>query len=135
MTELTSILFETPPTNLPVANIALLAGSCTDDSSVMTCQGSYNGGTITIGQSAKVYGNIIAGNILNTGGSTTIYGSVLAAALGNAGSGSNLQGSTKIDFNGISDEQTTITLPNNDANKSEDEVATEKVKIKWARYL
>jgi hypothetical protein len=122
-------------TNLPVANIALLAGSCTDDSSVMTCQGSYNGGTITIGQSAKVYGNIIAGNILNTGGSTTIYGSVLAAALGNAGSGSNLQGSTKIDFNGISDEQTTITLPNNDANKSEDEVATEKVKIKWARYL
>ena len=122
-------------TNLPVANIALLAGSCTDDSSVMTCQGSYNGGTITIGQSAKVYGNIIAGNILNTGGSTTIYGSVLAAALGNAGSGSNLQGSTKIDFNGISDEQTTITLPNNSANESEDEVATEKVKIKWARYL
>ncbi|MDP1446087.1 hypothetical protein Q8G43_14200 [Acinetobacter schindleri] len=122
-------------TNLPVANIALLAGSCTDDSSVMTCQGSYNGGTITIGQSAKVYGNIIAGNILNTGGSTTIYGSVLAAALGNAGSGSNLQESTKIDFNGISDEQTTITLPNNSANESEDEVAPEKVKIKWARYL
>lgn len=122
-------------TNLPVANIALLAGSCTDDSSIMTCQGSYNGGTITIGQSAKVYGNIIAGNILNTGGSTIIYGSVLAAALGNMGSGSNLEGSTKIDFNGVSDEQSTITLPNNNINESEDESAPEKVKIKWARYL
>jgi hypothetical protein len=122
-------------TNLPAANIALLAGSCTDDSSVMTCQGSYNGGTITLGKSAKVYGNIIAGNILNTGGDTTIYGSVLAAALGNAGFGSHLQGSTKIDFNGISDEQMTITLPNNDAKEPEDEVATETVKIKWARYL
>ena len=122
-------------TNLPIANIALLAGSCTDDSSVMACQGSYNGGTITIQRSAKVYGNIIAGNILETGGSTTIYGSVLAAALGNAGSGSSLNGSTTIDFTGKSDEQTTITLPNNEANESEDEVAPEKVKIKWARYI
>lgn len=118
-----------------IGNIALLAGSCTDDSSVMICQKNYSGGNITIGSSAKVYGNIIAGNILSTEGSTKIYGSVLAAALGNAGFGSTLKGSTTIDFNGISDEQTTITLPNNGANESEDKVATEKVKIKWARYV
>lgn len=122
-------------TNLPIANIALLAGSCTDDSSVMTCQGSYNGGTITIGQSAKVYGNIIAGNILNTGGSTTIYGSVLAAALGNAGSGSSLQGSTTIDLNGLTDNQLTITVPNGEDEQSQDQTITPTVKIKWARYV
>lgn len=122
-------------TNLPVANIALLAGSCTDDSSIMTCQGSYNGGTITIGQSAKVYGNIIAGNILNTGGSTTIYGSVLAAALGNARSGSSLQGSTKIDLTGLTDNQLTITVPNGEDEQAEGETITQTVKIKWARYI
>lgn len=122
-------------TNLPVANTALLAGSCTDDSSVMTCQGSYNGGTITIGQSANVYGNIIAGNILNTGGSTTIYGSVLAAALGNARSGSSLQGSTTIDLTGLTDNQLTITVPNGEDEQAEGETTTQTVKIKWARYV
>lgn len=122
-------------TNLPVANIALLAGSCTDDSSVMTCQGSYSGGTITIGQSAKIYGNIIAGNILNTGGSTTIYGSVLAAALGNARYGSSLQGSTTIDLTGLTDNQMTITVPNGDDEHAEGETISPIVKIKWARYV
>lgn len=122
-------------TNLPVANTALLAGSCTDDSSVMTCQGSYNGGTITIDQSAKVYGNIIAGNILNTGGSTTIYGSVLAAALGNVGSGSHLQNSTTIDFSGLTNEQTTITVPNSGGGGDGGQTITQTVKMKWARYI
>ena len=122
-------------TNLPIANIALLAGSCSDDSSVGACQGSYSGGTITLGQSAKVHGNVIAGNVLKTSGDTKVYGSVLAAALGSVGSGSLLDGSTKIDFNGLDDNKTTITLPSKNEEVSDGTSEKLIVKVKWARYI
>src|SRR5699024_4490322 len=55
-----------------IGNIALLAGSCTDDSSVAECSRSYIGGNIKFSGSANIEGNIIAGNKLDTGGNTNL---------------------------------------------------------------
>jgi hypothetical protein len=118
-----------------IANIALLAGSCSDDNSVSSCQSNYKGGTVSLGRSSKIYGNIIAGNILNTSGSTNIYGTILAAALGVAGSGSKLQESTTIDLNGLDDSKTTITLPSKNEESTDGAGEGNYVKIKWARYI
>lgn len=121
-------------TNLPVANIALLAGSCADDSSVSKCSTSYTGGIITLTNTADIEGNIIAGNKLDTSGTTNIKGSVLAAALGRNNE-SKLGASTTIDFNGTTNENTTITLPSNGGEDDGGQTTTPKVKMKWARYI
>lgn len=116
-----------------IGNIALLSGSCTDGSSVEKCSENYTGGNITLSSQATIEGNIIAGNKLDTGGQTILKGSILAAALGK-NNGSKLGGSTTIDFNGSSDESTTITLPGGQT-ESEGETVTQRAKIKWVRYI
>ena len=132
-----SNLCSTSTTFVPagIANIALLAGSCSDDSTAISCQSNYQGGTISLGQSSKIYGNILAGNILNTSGNTNIYGTILAAALGTIGSGSQLQATTTIDLNGLDDSKTTITLPSKNEEVSDGTGEKLIVKVKWARYI
>lgn len=117
-----------------LGNIALLAGSCTDSSTSDTCSSTYVGGDISFGGSATVYGNIIAGNKITTSGSTNIKGSMLAAALGQ-NSGSTFGGGTTIDMNGLGEDKTTITVPSNEEDDNQSESTTERVKIKWARYI
>ena len=118
-----------------IGNIGLLAGSCTDSTTLALCESSYVGGDITFNGSAEVEGNIIAGNKIITGGSTSIKGSILAAAHGTS-SGSALGGSTDIDFNGTTSDDTTIILPGgDDEDESEDTTSSDRAKIKWARYL
>ena len=116
-----------------LANIALLAGSCTDASTIEKCSASYNGGDIVLKSSATILGNIIAGNKLDTSGNTVVKGSILAAALGQ-NNGSKLGGYTNIDFNGTTEDKTTITLPSGESSGDESKASTERVKIKWARY-
>ena len=116
-----------------LANIALLAGSCTDASTIEKCSASYNGGDIVLKSSATILGNIIAGNKLDTSGHTVVKGSILAAALGQ-NNGSKLGGYTNIDFNGTTEDKTTITLPSGESSGDESKASTERVKIKWARY-
>lgn len=116
-----------------LANIALLAGSCTDASTIEKCSASYNGGDIVLKSSATILGNIIAGNKLDTSGNTVVKGSILAAALGQ-NNGSKLGGYTNIDFNGTTEDKTTITLPSGESGGDESKASTERVKIKWARY-
>ncbi len=117
-----------------LGNIALLAGSCTDSSTSDTCSSTYVGGDISFGGSATVYGNIIAGNKITTSGSTNIKGSMLAAALGQ-NSGSTFGGGTTIDMNGLGEDKTTITVPSNEEDDNQSESTTERVKIKWAKYI
>ena len=117
-----------------LGNTALLAGSCTDSSTSDTCSSTYVGGDISFGGSATVYGNIIAGNKITTSGSTNIKGSMLAAALGQ-NSGSTFGGGTTIDMNGLGEDKTTITVPSNEEDDNQSESTTERVKIKWAKYI
>lgn len=117
-----------------LANIALLAGSCTDATSLSTCSATYVGGNITIMNQATILGNIIAGNKINTSGQTVVKGSILAAALGQ-NTQSSFGNSTTIDFSGTTDESNTITLPSGETTENESETSTERVKIKWARYI
>lgn len=115
-----------------IGNIALLSGSCTDESSIEKCSGSYNGGNIRLTAQARVEGNIVAGNKLDTSGQTIVKGSILAAALGR-NNGSKLGGSTTIDFNGTTNENTIITLPSGE--DSQGGIINQRAKTKWARYL
>lgn len=118
-----------------IGNIALIAGSCTDASSLETCSASYVGGNIKVTAQASIEGNIIAGNSLDTSGQTVIKGSILAAALG-ANNQSKMSGSTTIDFNGTTSTDTTISVPGKeDQEEVEDETTTQRVRIKWARYI
>nr|WP_181718019.1 hypothetical protein [Psychrobacter sp.]QJS05952.1 hypothetical protein [Psychrobacter sp.] len=119
-----------------IGNIALISGSCTDASSLEKCSASYVGGNIKLTGQATIEGSIIAGNALDTGGQTIIKGSILAAALGRD-SGSKLSGSTTIDFNGTTDNDTTITLPGSEGvgGEAENPTITQTVKMKWARYI
>ncbi|WP_374666130.1 hypothetical protein [Acinetobacter sp.] len=117
-----------------IGNIALLAGSCMDAASPDKCSSTYVGGNITLVGQATIEGNVIAGNKLDTGGSSSIKGSILAAALGKD-TGSKLGGSTTIDFNGTTDEQTTITLPSENNKGTGGEQVAHGVKVKWARYI
>ncbi|MCJ8159970.1 hypothetical protein [Acinetobacter zhairhuonensis] len=118
-----------------IGNIGLLAGSCTNSTTLALCESSYVGGDITFNGSAEVEGNIIAGNKIITGGSTSIKGSILASAHG-VSKGSSLGGSTDIDFNGTTSDNTTIILPGgDDEEESEDTSLSDRAKIKWARYL
>jgi len=119
-----------------IGNIALLAGSCSDSSSLTTCEASYIGGNITVGGSAKINGNIIAGNKLVTGGDTNIKGSILAAAH-TSDKKSSLGGSTNIDFSGKDQNDTTIILPSDkdDNTHPPSNNSSDKAKIRWSRYI
>lgn len=122
-----------------IGNIALLSGSCASQnitSRSFCTPDQYIGGNITTKGTALIQGNIIAGNKLITGGTSNFVGSILAAALGKV-SQSSLLGGTNVDFNGISDEKTTIDIPTKDDSNSDDDDGSQSPTtiIKWARYL
>lgn len=119
-----------------IGNIALLAGSCTDTTSVGSCSNTYTGGNITFGANSNVVGSIVAGNSIYSRGRASISGPVLASALSKLKSerGSSLGGNFTIDFGGITDGDMTITLPGGN-NSGGGTTITQGTKIKWARYL
>lgn len=117
-----------------IGNIALLAGSCTNATTAASCQATYSGGNITLESSAKVYGNVIAGNLLNTSGGSTIVGSLLAAGLGDITQKSKFSGSTTIDLTSLKDHPDFSTGDNNSGSTSTGS-GTTTATVKWARYL
>lgn len=117
-----------------IGDIALLAGSCTDPSSVGSCSSDYAGGIISTAASSEVTGNIVAGNELDAGGRSMLRGAVLAAALSNApNSGSNAGGNFTIDSSNSGG--TTITMPGTGGGTGGGSTTTQTSQIKWARYL
>ena len=117
-----------------IGNIALLAGSCTNATTAASCQATYSGGNITLESSAKVYGNVIAGNLLNTSGDSTIVGSLLAAGLGDITQKSKFSGSTTIDLTSLKDHPDFSTGDNNSGSTSTGS-GQMAATVKWARYL
>jgi hypothetical protein len=74
-----------------VGNTALIAGGYLN--------GTFAGGSISLGSSNDVYGNVLAGNTLSTTGSTTIHGTLSTAGQGVTTS-TSLGGSTIVDISG-----------------------------------
>lgn len=120
-------------TKIDVANNALIAGSCTNPTSLKSCKDSYTGGNIKLSSSAYIYGNIIAGSRFNTSGGSYIAGSVTAANLGRSSQNAS-----------SFDSKVTIDLTNIDKSSvgsSEDNTSGENnnapivAKMKWARYI
>ena len=119
-----------------IGNIALLAGSCTNATTVASCQATYSGGNITFGSSAKVYGNVLAGNLLNTSGDSTVVGSLLAAGLGDITQKSKFSGLTKIDLTSLQDHPDFSTGDNSsNPGSTSTGSGTTTATVKWARYL
>lgn len=117
-----------------IGNIALLAGSCTNATTVALCQSTYSGGDISLGAQSTVYGNVIAGNLLNTSGDSTIVGSLSAAGLGDTKKGSKFTGSTTIDLSSLKDHPDFSTGDNNSGSTSTGS-GQMAATVKWARYL
>ncbi|KJV37838.1 hypothetical protein [Acinetobacter brisouii] len=119
-----------------IGNIALLAGSCTNTTTVALCQSTYTGGNISLGAQATVYGNVIAGNLLSTSGSSTIVGSLSAAGLGDTSKGSKFTGSTTIDLSTLKDHPD-FSTGTGSTNTSSGTTTTTTITatIQWARYL
>ncbi|MFT4020639.1 MAG: hypothetical protein QM666_03880 [Acinetobacter sp.] len=126
-----------------VGNYALLAGSCTDATSVTTCSANYTGGNITLGASAKIYGNVIAGNLINTSGSTTIVGGITAAGLGDTSSGSSVGGATTFEQSTLSSHtdftagviKGSTSTSSSSSSETSSETSGATVKFLWMRYL
>ncbi|MEN6671221.1 hypothetical protein AAJP47_12690 [Psychrobacter sp. B38] len=120
-----------------IGNIALLSGSCKNATSMDKCSKNYDGGDIRLGAQATVEGSIIAGNKLESSGRTVIKGPILAAAMSKShgGNDSKLGGSTSIDFNGVDDDSTVITLPSGEDEEDSSASTTQRVKVKWAKYV
>lgn len=117
-----------------IGNIALLAGSCTNATTVALCQSTYSGGDISLGAQSTVYGNVIAGNLLNTSGQSLIVGSLSAAGLGDTKKGSKFSGGTTIDLTSLKDHPDFSTGDNNSGSTSTGS-GKMAATVKWARYL
>ena len=120
-----------------IGNIALLAGSCTDATTVNSCQSTYTGGNISLISSATVYGNVIAGNNLNTSGNTQVIGSLLAAGLGTPGV-NTFANSTTIDLSTLQNHLDFSTDPgvsSSNSGSTSTGAGTTTAIVKWARYL
>lgn len=119
-----------------IGNIALLAGSCTNATTVALCQSTYSGGNISLGAQATVYGNVIAGNLLSTSGDSKIVGSLSAAGLGDTSKGSKFTGSTTIDLSTLKDHPDFSTGGGTSSSGSGSSSATTiTATVQWARYL
>lgn len=119
-----------------IGNIALLAGSCTNATTVALCQSTYSGGDISLGAQSTVYGNVIAGNLLNTSGQSLIVGSLSAAGLGDTKKGSKFTGSTTIDLSSLKDHPDFSTGGNSsNSGSTSTGSGTTTATVKWARYL
>lgn len=119
-----------------IGNIALLAGSCTNATTVALCHSTYNGGNISLGAQATVYGNVIAGNLLSTSGNSKIVGSLSAAGLGDTSKGSKFTGSTTIDLSTLKDHPD-FSTGTGGTNTSSGTTTTTTITatVQWARYL
>lgn len=112
-----------------LGNIGLLAGGYNPDSTTKV----FSGGNITLGNSAKVYGTVIAGNLLNTGGSTEIYGYISAAGLvQDPDASNNLGNSTTLDLRDLPAGYNPSEIPNMGSSSGGN---TTTVTVQWTRYL
>lgn len=119
-----------------IGNIALLAGSCTNATTVALCQSTYSGGDISLGAQSTVYGNVIAGNLLNTSGQSLIVGSLSAAGLGDTKKGSKFTGTPTIDLSSLKDHPDFSTGGNSsNSGSTSTGSGTTTATVKWARYL
>jgi hypothetical protein len=75
----------------PLANIALYAGGYTPGSTV------FSGGTVTLGASTQIFGNVISADTVSFGGSTYVAGYVNAFQQSQTNS-SSFGASTTIDL-------------------------------------
>lgn len=114
-----------------IGNIALLAGSCTDTTSVPSCSNTYIGGDITTASNSEVTGSIVAGNKLEAVGKSMLRGAVLAAALSNTPS--KIGGNFTIDSSDSGG--TTITIPGTGGGTGGGTPTPQISQIKWARYI
>jgi|GEM_PF-1495119 len=108
-------------------NIAIKAGGRDPDG-----DGTYSGGDVSLGGSARVWGQILAGDMIYTSGATYIFGTVTSAALGDNrihnGDTNVLQAYTGIRV----DESDDYT--GDDGHREEDGDGSNQVNIRWARY-
>ncbi|GAA4999783.1 hypothetical protein GCM10023206_00960 [Acinetobacter puyangensis] len=123
-------------TKITVANIALMAGSCTDSTSLTTCKSTYMGGNITLNSNAYIYGNVIAGSRFNTSGASYVAGGITAANLGaSSQSSSSFNSKVTIDLTNVDKS----TIGNSGSTDTENGGGTNSTSttasIKWARYL
>lgn len=118
-----------------IGNIALLAGSCTNATTVALCKSTYSGGDISLGAQSTVYGNVIAGNLLNTSGQALIVGSLSAAGLGDTKKGSKFTGSTTIDLTSLKDHPDFSIGDSSNSGSTSTGSGTTTATVKWARYL
>ena len=110
-------------------NYALMAGNRTDGNwDDLT---GYQGGTITVGASSEIFGDIRAGNEFQSGGDTIIHGYVSALALGVKVINS-LGGSTKFD---LRDLPKTFSPGGSASQPSGGGTPAGSVQMKWSRYL
>lgn len=114
----------------PVGNISLLAGSYNDD-------GTYVGGDISLSSSAKIYGDVMAGNQISGGGGATLYGYLSATGLGTS-TNNTLSGGLTIDMSNPPQSYNPGEIPNMDDEDSGDngsETSSGTAKVVWARTL
>lgn len=117
--------------NLDIGNIALMAGTCSNRSSLQNCRSTYSGGNINLTSNAYIYGKVIAGSRFNTSGASKIAGQITAANLGaSQDSSSSFNSKVEIDL-------TNIKNDSGDDSNSANSTESNKIftKIKWARYL
>lgn len=112
-----------------IGNYALMAGNRTDEN--WDDLNGYQGGTITVGASSEIFGNIRAGNEFQSGGNTIIHGYVGALALGVKVINS-LGGSTTFD---LRDLPKTFSPGGSASQPSGGGTPAGAVQMKWSRYL
>ena len=117
--------------DVDIGNIALMAGTCTNASSLQSCRSTYSGGDINLTSNAYIYGKVIAGSRFNTSGASKIAGQITAANLG-ASQNNSSSFDSKVDIDLTNVKNDSGNDPNSNNSTGSDEIFT---KIKWARYL
>lgn len=117
--------------DVDIGNIALMAGTCTNASSLQSCRSTYSGGDINLTSNAYIYGKVIAGSRFNTSGASKIAGQITAANLG-ASQNNSSSFNSKVDIDLTNVKNDSGNDPNSNNSTGSDEIFT---KIKWARYL
>lgn len=118
-----------------LGDIALLAGSCADPSSVASCSNNYTGGTITTASKSEVTGNIVAGDKLDAGGNSMLKGAVLAASLKGLDAKTLSEAGGRFTIDSSNSGGVTITIPGTGGGTGGSGTTTQTSQIKWARYI
>jgi hypothetical protein len=115
-----------------VGNVAFLAGGYPN--------GTFSGGTVTLGSNNDVYGSVVAGNNIETVGNTRIHGTITSASQG--GGIQKIGGATSIDTTAwpstFSPEQAPGNAPaGSEASEGMYDIGRTQptVEVVWTRYL